>query len=93
MSVQETTRAACMLRRGKLAAKLDTPALIPAGASVGRNYAANVYPFRASSHFLYFVGAPIENAFLLVHGDDATLYVPAPDADDALWSEVLLLGL
>lgn len=72
-------------RRARLAKRLDGPAWICAGSPLGRNYPANAYPFRASSHFLYFVGAPFEDASLLVEGDDHTLFVHAPTMDDALW--------
>lgn len=56
-----------------------------AGAPVGRNYPGNPYPFRASSHFLYFVGAALPGASLLLAGGEATLFVPPPAPDDALW--------
>lgn len=75
-----------MARRHRLAALLgDVPALIAAGRSVPRNYAANTFPFRASSHFLYFVGRPIEAAWLLVDGERSTLFVPPHDPADELW--------
>lgn len=63
----------------------ETSALVAAGAPVARNYPANVYPFRASSHFLYLVGRPIEGAYLLLSGGEATLFATPPDRDDALW--------
>ena len=73
-------------RRRRLAKHLgDTPALLFAGAPVSRNYAANVYPFRASSHVLYFVGLGQPGTVLLVDGTTSTLFVPPPDPDDALW--------
>ncbi|MGE0789946.1 MAG: aminopeptidase P family protein [Sandaracinaceae bacterium] len=73
-------------RRARLAeAQGGTPALFFAGGHRARNYAANVYPFRASSHFLYFVGTPIPDAALLVEGDRATLFLPPHTTDDALW--------
>ena len=40
-------------RRRKLAALLgNRPALVASGLARPRNYAANIYPFRAQSHFL-----------------------------------------
>lgn len=72
-------------RRARLAARLDRPALLPAGQPAPRNYAANPYPFRAASHFLYLVGDPIPGAWLLVDGDRSVLYRPALPPDDALW--------
>lgn len=73
-------------RRKRLARALaGQRALFAAGQTPPRNYKANTYPFRASSHFLYFVGLPLEGAVLLVDGEESTIYVePKPD-DDALW--------
>jgi Xaa-Pro aminopeptidase len=73
-------------RRTALArALLGQPALIAAGSPPPRNYPANTYRFRASSHFLYLVGSPIRDAFLLIDGIRSTLYVPEASAYDALW--------
>lgn len=73
-------------RRQKLFAKFsEHAALFAAGTHVPRNYAANTYPFRATSHFLYFTGVSLENAYLLLAGGEATLFVPEPTAADALW--------
>ncbi len=74
-----------MARRRALLAGLRGPALLSAGLPPSRNYRANRYPFRAASHFLYFVGRPIPGAALLFDGDATTLFVEAPDPDDALW--------
>ena len=50
-------REAHEARRARLAARLgNRPALIAAGVPRPRNYAANLYPYRASSHFLYLFG-------------------------------------
>jgi len=60
--------------------------LLAAGAAPPRNYQANTYAYRASSHFLYFVGAPLERGMALLGADGGcTVFVPPPDADDALW--------
>ena len=73
-------------RRAALAARLgNRPALIAAGLPRRRNYAANLYPYRAGSHFLYLVGVPLPGAVLHYDGSGWTLYVPDPGADDALW--------
>lgn len=73
-------------RQAKLGAELgDTPALVFAGGDRSRNYPANVYPYRADSHFLYLAGAAIHDAALWVHGDRAELFMTPPAADDALW--------
>lgn len=61
------------------------PIRIDAGQAPPRNYPANPYPYRASSHFLYLVGAPLEGASLYLADGKATLYAPALPDDDALW--------
>ncbi len=74
-------------RRERLQKRLgDRPALIPSGTYRPRNYAANTYPFRASSHFLYFFGLPLRDAWALWDGGAWTVFVPEPDLDDAVWS-------
>jgi Xaa-Pro aminopeptidase len=73
-------------RRAALRGRLhDTPALVVSGGMRARNYPANVFPYRADSHFLYLVGAAIPDAALLLHGDRAELFVPPTDEDDPLW--------
>jgi Xaa-Pro aminopeptidase len=79
-------------RRRQLAARLPgQPLVIAAGVAPPRNYAANTYDFRASSHFLYLTGLQLAGAqLLLVPGaggepERAELFVPPPAADDALW--------
>ncbi len=72
-------------RRRRLAERVDGPIRIPAGHAPSRNYPANRYPFRASSHFLYLVGEGIEGAWLCIEGGRSTVYVPGTTADDALW--------
>jgi Xaa-Pro aminopeptidase len=80
-----TSAQACARRRAALAARFSGPALFAAGLPVARNYPANVYPFRAASHFLYLVGRSMPGAALLVQGGRATLFAEPPDRDDALW--------
>lgn len=73
-------------RRQKLARKLgEVSVLVSAGMAPSRNYPANTYEFRASSHFLYLVGIPIEGASLLLSGGRSTLFVPPSGPSDALW--------
>ena len=73
-------------RRARLAAELgDRPALIAAGTPRARNYAANTFPFRATSHFLYLFGLPLRGAFGFYDGATWALYLPGPGPDDALW--------
>ncbi len=80
-----TNPAVFAVRRAAVARAASGPCLLAAGEAPSRNYPANRYGFRASSHFLYLVGAPIEGAFLLLDGDASVLFAPAPDRDDALW--------
>lgn len=73
-------------RRKKLMAKLhDAPVLVSAGMAPSRNYPANTYEFRASSHFLYLAGLPLEGASLLLSAGRSTLFVPPTGPSDALW--------
>lgn len=60
-------------------------ALFVAGRPRARNYPANRYPFRAESHFLYFVGRHLQEAALFFDGRGVTLFTLPPDPDDALW--------
>ena len=84
--VRPELRDACARRRAKFAARLGgATAVIPAGQAPARNYPDNPYNFRASSHFLYLVGVPMEGAVLVVSANAATLFTHAPSAADALW--------
>lgn len=86
MQLDEIPTSALVQRRARLSARLGgTPALVFAGRARVRHYAANAFPFRAASHFLYLVGTSIEGAALLLEGEKATLFVPAKDDDDELW--------
>jgi Xaa-Pro aminopeptidase len=73
-------------RRKRLAERIGSmPVVLAAGRSVSRNYRANTYPYRASSHFLYFVGLPLEGAMALIEGQRCTIFLPMPAPDDDLW--------
>lgn len=77
-------------RRAALAQLLaGTPALVASGHASPRNYRANTFPFRAASHFLYLVGRAYEDAWVLISSEGSTLFLPDPDADDALWHGAL----
>lgn len=87
---QTLLRQALVRRRAGLAERLrqagvQKSVLLFAGHAPSRNYPDNVYEFRASSHFLYFAGLPIEGAALLLEGARATLFVKRPTEADALW--------
>lgn len=72
-------------RRAKLGQRISGAALFAAGRPIGRNYPGNPYPFRASSHFLYFVGQGLEGAYVLVEKERTRVFIETPDSDDALW--------
>lgn len=84
---------ACAERRARFLVQLSRSALpaggcvlVPAGQASARNYPANTWPFRASSHFLHLVGRPIEGAYLLIGPElGAALYWASPGDDDELW--------
>ena len=72
-------------RRLRLAALFPKPVVLWAGRAPARNFAANRFPFRASSHFLYFVGLPLSGAIAYLHGGALTLFWDAPPDLDTLW--------
>lgn len=72
-------------RRQGLMGICPTPALLWSGHAPARNFPANVYTFRASSHFLYFSGYSLENAVLAICPDRTILYWDEASEDDVLW--------
>jgi Xaa-Pro aminopeptidase len=72
-------------RRQRLAEQVTFPTILWSGLSRPRNFAANPYPFRASSHFLYFAGLPLEQAAISLAGGRLELFLDAATASDALW--------
>jgi Xaa-Pro aminopeptidase len=60
-------------------------ACLAAGFARPRNFAHNLFPFRAESHFLYLVGRHIEGSLLALENGEPTLYVQAPNEDSGLW--------
>ncbi len=60
-------------------------ALFYAGNLRPRNYPANVYPFRADSHFLYLTGCSIPGAVLMLTEGGSKLFLEPPTPGDALW--------
>lgn len=76
------------VRRARLAEQRmgsDVPVVLASGWARPRNFAHNVYPFRSESHFLYFTGAHIEGALLLLQGTEACLFMEPPDPEMELW--------
>lgn len=72
-------------RRAALLERFAGPALLFSGLPVSRNFRANVYPFRANSHFLFFAGRSMAASALLFRDGKTVLYTAGPDPDDALW--------
>jgi Xaa-Pro aminopeptidase len=72
-------------RRDRLAALVDFPVLLWSGRRPSRNFPANQYPFRASSHFLYFAGLPLEQAVIHLQNGRLTLFIDQPHPAAALW--------
>src|SRR6476646_7983850 len=73
-------------RRARLVGALGSQAaVLCSGRPRVKNFPANVYPFRADSHFLYLVGRSIPDAALLLSNAEPTLFATPPDPDGALW--------
>jgi Xaa-Pro aminopeptidase len=72
-------------RRQRLSKLVDFSVLLRSGSRRSRNFPANTYPFRASSHFLYFAGLSLENAAILIDGDRLALFLDDPKPSSALW--------
>jgi Xaa-Pro aminopeptidase len=72
-------------RRQRLASQFKAPILLWAGHRPSRNFTANTYPFRASSHFLYIAGLPIEDAVIHLDRGNLTLFTADPSPGSALW--------
>lgn len=84
MSPSET-HVVLQQRREKLAQHFDGPAVLWSGSESPRNFPANKFPFRASSHFLYFAGHSLANAAIHLEAGKLTLFMDEADANDALW--------
>ncbi len=72
-------------RRQQLATLINFPAILWSGNSSPRNYPANVFPYRASSHFLYFAGLPLPNVAILLEAGKLELFMDDPKPNSALW--------
>jgi len=72
-------------RRQRLAQLVDFPVILWSGLRSPRNYPANGFPFRASSHFLYFTGLPLENAAILLKGGSLELFMDEAPPSSSLW--------
>jgi Xaa-Pro aminopeptidase len=72
-------------RRQKLAELCYSPAILWSGGGISRNFPANRYPFRASSHFLYFAGISVEHAAIRLDRGRLELFVDDPAPSSILW--------
>src|SRR4028118_59796 len=72
-------------RRQRLAELIDFPVILWSGCATPRNFPANLFPFRVSSHFLYFAGSPLENAAIRLEGGKLELFMDNPHPSSILW--------
>lgn len=72
-------------RRQRLAQLFDAPVILWSGRSSPRNFPANTFPFRASSHFLYFAGVPLEKAAIRLEAGQMALFMDDAPPGSALW--------
>jgi len=72
-------------RRQRLAELINFPVILWSGRSSPRNFPANLFSFRASSHFLYFAGLPVENAAIRLENGTTTLFMEPASPASALW--------
>ncbi len=77
--------AALKQRWQRLGDRLNTPILLWSGSAPARNFPANHHSFRASSHFLYFAGVPLQDAVIHLHQGHLTLFIEDATPADALW--------
>lgn len=72
-------------RRERLATKFPHKVLLWSGRALARNFPANTFPFRPSSHFLYFAGLFLENAVIELDQGKLTLFIDNPSSESILW--------
>lgn len=72
-------------RRTRLAHLIDFPVILWSGIPCPRNYPANTFPFRASSHFLYFAGLPLQRAAIHLEAGKLELFMDDAHPSSALW--------
>ncbi|MEH1973746.1 MAG: aminopeptidase P family protein [Nostoc sp.] len=88
MLIQQTSTSlsdTLRLRRQQLANLIDFPAILWSGSNSSRNFLANSFPFRASSHFLYFAGLPLSKAAIRLEAGKLELFIDDPSPSSALW--------
>ena len=85
MEVSNSLSTTLQQRRQKLADLVDRPVILWSGGGIGRNFPANRFPFRSSSHFLYFAGLPLENAVIKLEQGKLILFLDDAPAEATLW--------
>lgn len=81
-----TFSQALRLRRSLLAERIPGKrVLLFSGRERARNYPANPYPFRASSHFLYFAGWNHPGLVVLLEAGKAVLFYDFPSNEEIVW--------
>ena len=87
MAVMFESRVYVQRRRDLAAAMGEGRVLIQGAPLVPRNYPDNVYPFRQSSHMLYYAGIARPDLWLLLDAarGRSTLYSPPWTVDDVVW--------
>ncbi|MBN3894456.1 MAG: aminopeptidase P family protein [Nostoc sp. NOS(2021)] len=88
MLIQQTSTSlidTLRLRRQQLANLIDFPAILWSGSNSPRNFPANPFAFRASSHFLYFTGLPLSKAAIRLEAGKLELFIDDPSPSSALW--------
>lgn len=76
-------------RRQKLAQLISFPVILWSGKPSSRNFPHNIFPFRASSHFLYFAGLPVEDAAIRLDSGKLELFMDDPNPESTLWHGVM----
>ena len=72
-------------RRKQLAKLISFPVILWSGKAPSRNFPANQYQFRASSHFLYFAGVQLENTTIRLAQGELELFMDNPPESATLW--------
>jgi Xaa-Pro aminopeptidase len=79
------TRVVLKQRREKLAHHFSGPVILWSGSESPRNFPANTFPFRSSSHFLFFTGQSLAKAVIHLEAGNLILFMDDADANDVLW--------
>lgn len=81
----DTLAVALLHRRQKLVRLFQAPVILWSGRSSPRNFPANRFAFRASSHFLYFAGLPLEGVAVRLDAGRLQLFMDETEPGSALW--------